>query len=78
MKDRFVFERPRLLNSTPAGVPFYRRAHFFKIRFEIGPKAEAAVRGCMCGGQREKGRLHDAMFVVSELRPRIGKENEEF
>ena len=47
-----------------------------KIRSVIRAKIQAAAHGCLVGEHIEEIRLQNAMFVMAEFRPRIGKQHE--
>lgn len=78
LEDSAIFERPLIRGHLPVGTRPKRAMGVFEIRSIISAEIELAG-GDRAGGDfgKEIG-LEDAMLVVPKLRPRIGKQDEQF
>jgi hypothetical protein len=76
----FVLEGPSFGSvgqELPLRMQSENRLGVFVVRSEISAKVESRSLPCPTRHRSEKVGLHDAMFVVTELGPRIGEKNEE-
>jgi hypothetical protein len=77
LKNRLQFEGPRVVAEFPIGVRVENPGCFFMVGLEIRAKINVRIGGGMFSQGAEKIALQDAVFVVPQLRPRIGKKDED-
>src|SRR5258707_12809682 len=76
LEHRLMFEWPMISDQFPCGMIADAGKRFSEIRREICTKIEATVRCGVGGSQIQKRRLHNPMFMMANLWPRIRKQNE--
>lgn len=78
LEYRREFERPRRFDKLPVGVFLQRLLRILEVRTEVGAKIEPAVGRGVVRGVRKKLRLQDAVLAMTQLRPRIREQDENF
>ena len=77
MKHGGVFERPWLVRDFPIAVCLEGAMRRFEIRFKVGAEAKLSVRFRSRRNGGEEGRTEDAVLVMPNLWPRVGKQYED-